>query len=61
MIELIYDNINIDGRTIEKYRPIGLDVYDKDITFTGKGMYLITAPIGIYNKSDNLNPRYVNN
>lgn len=53
------DNINIDGRTIEKYRPVGLDIYDKDITFTGKGMYLITAPIGIYNKSDNLNPRYV--
>ena len=26
---------------------------------TGKGMYLITAPVGIYNKSDNLNPRYV--
>jgi hypothetical protein len=56
------DNININGREIKKYRPVSLDVYDKDITFTGKGMYLITAPLGIYKKSDNLNkPRYVLN
>jgi len=54
------ENLNIDGKKIEKYRPIGLDVYDKDITFTGKGMYLITAPLGIYNKDDSPVPRYVN-
>ena len=56
------DNLNINEKPIEKYRIYSLSVYDKDIILSGnaKGMYCITAPVGIYKENNTTLPRYVN-
>jgi hypothetical protein len=55
------DNLNINEKPVEKYRLHSLSVYDADITISGnpKGMYMITAPTGIYKHDANALPRYV--